>query len=512
MNRRDGLVRQISPDPDVRPSLGLARGYATVIAFFCIAEWLLCSGCGKAPSPSSPASSASLTLLEFLRARGVLVSDDGDRPTYLKALTALFQVHVANESCGFGRPTRVTEGGIANGTIEAWQVRLPEDVQAFCAQSPDPDGCLTIFDGCRAFDHAILCDQRYVLRTLALAQATFDHFAFSGPGLTSIRRNDEKPDNSPDAQRLFNVGLVTGLQTHELAELLDFAVAIRHASDPNTVAADKSPKTFPYTLALDWAYSLLIGFVAGHEFAHLEQTAGCLPPEGVPWPSIESVYEAFVCNSTAPREIEADLIGAASIHTIVSTMRSSPDVPDAARAIDSDQSLVWPIKTPAGDRVVDLRKTARWTLDNFDIVGALEVLHFSEMELALQLFGDRAPDIVRSEPCHGCVLIADDETFKQMHDYYARRAGASDVWSQDVQRNHMIAPLRYLLFLHLFGLSYLKEFAETHELGAWIGIRFYAMVDGSLQAIQRGCGRSPEQQAEAVKQLLSGLSQVQGSN
>lgn len=327
----------------------VVRTSAWVVAVAGTVPVTLQSACESTTPAVAPGPLPAKTLLEFFRSRGVLVMPDGERETYTKVLTGLLELQ-ADPSCGFGSPAG-SIGSLTTGTIESWQIRLPQDHGVFCGQSPAPAECEAIFDRCASFEGAVFCDDRFVIRALAVANITFTHMTMMGLGLLgSVRPDPKNPRQLPkgtDAESIADRARLTGLQTGELTDILKLAIDLRHTDDSASVPRGATLFEAPNVVTSDWILDVLIGFVLAHEFAHLEQHA-CPSTIHAPWESVMSAYSSFVCESTSREEMEADLQGASLVQELLSRIRSQTDVPTELKNIDNDQSLVTKRELRAG--------------------------------------------------------------------------------------------------------------------------------------------------------------------
>jgi hypothetical protein len=472
--------------------------------------FLLLIGCHH--NGVSAASSASDQvvgpLLDYFRDKGVLVPDaspDG-RPQLARALTALF-LSAADTSCGFGSPTKEA----LTGNIQVWQVRLPSDYIGFCAASPDPTGCKEIFRQCRAFDHAVFCDERFVLLTVALSNLTYNHMTTGGLALLSAT-DSAKPSPKSQTDLIRDMGVTSGLETRELVDILQYAISMDHADVPSDVVQPQMVHNPSYSLASDWIQDTLIGIIIGHEFTHVEQMA-CNQTLPVNGGDLLLAYNRFTCSQAhIITEMQADLRGLQLLRGLLNKMRAVADVPGNVREVEADTTQVTTFQFKGKTLTLDLRKNSRWMLENFDVALASTMIHFSEVELMLQLFEDRAPAVAAQEPCQGCLLVNDNTTLQHLEEYY--RNAASDAQASlmvSPHHTHMVSPLRFEMFQRVIGGDSLDTYAKSRGVGSWAEVRFNALLAGSLDALQGQCHRTAADGEAASKAMFDAIDALKGS-
>ncbi len=489
--------------------------------------------CRHAQQAHMPSAEPRRTLLEFFQARGVLV----EQSPYTNRLVGLLADQAA-PSCGLSTPLGYSQG-LTTNKIEVHDVNLPADFAQFCSQSPDPQGCESIFDRCASFERTIFCDRRFVQRVFSVASITFTHVINNGFSVFASRTTEATTPPSPELEkkvkilerltgttgatpegraRINDFGRLSGLFTNELTDALKLAVDLRHADDLSAVRAGPALVDFPQSL-LPRTHDTLVGFVLGHEFAHLEQRA-CPSTIHVPWQHLMKSYSSFVCETTSHEELEADMRGAILTKVLLQLLHSVTDINSFSK-LDKDESLTRTAHIEEDLPVrIDLRASARWTLENYDLMGALAMIHFLEIQLMLELFGDDAPKIADGEPCASDCAMVTADTYAALGKYYRRAAAQAEIWSGGARsyRSHMMSPLRFLLTSRMSRHGTIEAYANQKKLptsesgmplvAVWVGVRLKALVEGSLDATQGSCKRSPVEKSAAFQGLMTALDEA----
>ena len=476
------------------------------------------AACPNAPASTTPGPRTARSLIEYFREHRVLAPDaDWGAGNMAVVLTAALSP-LADHSCGFGEPSDgPTPPRYRVANIDVLEVSIPADYEAFCKRSPDPDTCESIFDNCVALEHIIICDTRFHLRVIAVAQRTYEHIVYEGNGLlSSIAPRGAQLSPSATTTPRFLTGALSGFETQELVDLLEFSVALRHSDTPGTLKFPVKPGSAP----LDIARMMLMSFVLGHEFVHLEQRA-CASTLAIPSVDLFNAYKHFACGLTSPAEIEADMRGAVLVRTLLEGMLKGLDLDAEYRVIENDSSLISkPFAHDGHEFYVDSRLNAAWTLKHIRLVMALSLINLAEVQTMMQTFGDDAPRIAAGEPCSisnafigaaggRCIKTTDDTARDRLFHYYEKAAiGVAPSLRSGEYRSHMLTPIRFLMLSQLFEYSRIPALASKELVSYSAGIRFFGMTKGIFDGMSIPCNRSPEEQASATRSLVDNISKM----
>lgn len=482
------------------------------------------AGCPPKQEESSPrpAPEPSVALRDFFSSRGLLSEHRPDNrtgtvawaehgsQTFVKMLTDYYAL-VDDERCGV--PARSDAGVVIGDDVPAWQVELPRSYRDVCLASPDPVACASIFDGCATIGGGIFCDARFILRLQAITQSTFNHLTARGILLVSADLA------IPEAMRARGADLarLTSAQTEDFHALVQLAVELRTSDDPvalvSTATAPGSQTEAALrrslTRAADALDHVLVGFVVAHEMAHVEQRS-CAMPDHPAWKQLLVAYEELTCLPVTTKEeaeIYADLRGAQLAGDLLAGLAAQLRSGDARREIESSQDLQIPA---AGERHgLDLRPNVLWTIDHFELVTAIAMIHFIEVELMLRLFGEQAPGLAAAEPCMGCFML-DADTGEVLRTYYRDASARAMVAGEQRARRapHMTSQLRYLLFAALFGNQRIEAYATEHDLPAWVGVRFDALLAGTADALAARCEHTPAERVARIRGFEAAMAEA----
>jgi hypothetical protein len=280
---------------------------------------------------------------------------------------------------------------------------------------------------------------------------------------------------------------------NDMSDLLTYGLKVRAADDPQSVEIPKRLAAVGQfadaqsTTVWDWMKDLAIGFVIGHEFAHVEQLA-CPRPAPTPWEPLMRSYEDLACGMTSRAEVTADLRGLQLIRGLMSSLRSSATVDVIQAQIAQD-----------GNLGPEDRDALSWMASNFDLVQFVLTQNFGEVETLLDMFGDQAPAVLAGEP----EFKGTAEAVTAIAAYYSSQAKQAGVWSQGrAYRNHMFPAYRYSV---LFPPNQLFQYGNAHGVVAKPGLRLTGLLFGGLDRLQDKCDRSPDEQAQRVRVLIDFL-------